>query len=195
MSQVSDCVYVSSVTDLLSIYLPEQHIVVLPIRILAISVKGMLKVANIVLEQGYCTLSDAFRSTSPMVKYMAEHARRKMLQMPLTYIRIGDPSKGQSFSILMEKFPGTDYAKLGGIINGLASAQCYKGNTLQKSVVKMLLSIAKSDREQKCLRYTISSGMTPTQARRRYGFQNIQQNTKEVEAWQIFSVFEKLFLT
>ena len=142
----------------------------------------MLKVANTILEQGYCTLSDAFRLASPTVKYTAEHARRKLLQMPLVCIRIGDPSKGQSFSILMERFPGTDYTKLGGIINGLLSAQCCKGNTLQKSVVKMLLSIAKSDRERKCLRYAISSGMTPTQARRQYGFQNIQQNTKEVEA-------------
>ena len=76
-----------------------------------------------------------------------------MLQMPLTCIQIGDPSKGQSFSILMEKFPGMDYVKLGGIINGLVSAQCYKGNTLQKSTVKMLLSIAKSDRERKRLQY------------------------------------------
>ena len=107
----------------------------------------MLKVAITILEQGYCTLSDAFSLASPMVKYTAEHVRRKLLQMPLICIRIGDPSKGQSFSILMERFPRTDYTKLGGIINGLLSAQCCKGNTLQKSVVKMLLSIAKSDRE------------------------------------------------
>ena len=81
----------------------------------------------------------------------------------------------------MEKFTETDYAIVGGIINGLLSVQCYKGNSLQKSVVKMLLSIAKSDRERKCLQYAISSGMTP-QAQRQYGFKNIQQNTKEVEA-------------
>ena len=51
---------------------------------------GMLKVANTTLEQG-CTLSDAFRLASPMVKYTAEHAGRKLLQMPLVCIRIGDP--------------------------------------------------------------------------------------------------------
>ena len=46
----------------------------------------------------------------------------------------------------------------------------------------MLLSIAKSDRERKCLRFAITAGMTPTQARRQYGFQNVRQNTSEVEA-------------
>lgn len=145
----------------------------------------MLKVANVVLEQGYCTLSEAFKLASPMVKYTAEHARRKLLQMPLICIRIGDPQKGQSCSILMEKFPGTNYSKLGGIINGLVSTQCSagKGGILQKSVVKMLLSIAQSDRERKCLRYAIysASGMTPTEARRRYGFQHMKRNAKEVE--------------
>ena len=107
--------------------------------------------------------------------------------MPLICIRIGEPQKGQSFSILMEKFPGTDYSKLGGIINGLVLTQCSAGNsgTLQKSVVKMLLSIAQSDRERKSLRYAIcsASGITPTEARRtcRYGFQHMKRNAKEVE--------------
>ena len=145
----------------------------------------MLKVANVILQQGYCTLSEAFKLVSPMVRYTAEHARRRLLQMPLICIRIGEPQKGQSFSILMEKFPGTDYSKLGGIINGLVLTQCSAGNsgTLQKSVVKMLLSIAQSDRERKSLQYAIcsASGITPTEARRRYGFQHMKRNAKEVE--------------
>ena len=49
---------------------------------------GMLKVGNIVLEQGYCTLPDAFQLASPTVKYTAERARRKLLQMPLACIRV-----------------------------------------------------------------------------------------------------------
>ena len=117
---------------------------------------GMLKVGNIVLEQG---LPDAFQLASPTVKYTAERARRKLLQLPLACIRVGDPSKGQSFSILMEKFSGTDYGELGGIVNGLLAVHSQKGIQLQKSVVKMLLSIAKSDRERKCLRFAITAGV------------------------------------
>ena len=55
-------------------------------------------------------------------------------------------------------------------------------DSLKKSVVKILLSFAGSNKERKCLRYAIYSGMTPTQARHKYGFQNVRQNAIEVEA-------------
>lgn len=104
--------------------------------------------------------------------------------MPLISIRIGDPSSGQSFSVLMEKFAGMDYSKFGIILNGLSLKQsATEGTTLEKSVVKMLLGIAKSDRERACLRFAIfkASGMTPTAARRRYGFENMSAHVEEVE--------------
>ena len=75
---------------------------------------GMLEVANSILKQGYCILSDAFRLVSPTVKCTADHARRKFLQiMPLACIRIGDPLK-------------VNYNKLGAIINALLSTHCCK---------------------------------------------------------------------
>lgn len=54
------------------------------------------------------------------------------------------PFRGK-VSILMEMFPGMDYSKLGVILNGLCLKQSTTGVTLEKSVVKMLLSIAQSD--------------------------------------------------
>ena len=54
---------------------------------------GVLMIDKTVLEQGYCSLSEAFNLTSPGVKYTAEHARRNVLQMPLVSIRIRDPSR------------------------------------------------------------------------------------------------------
>lgn len=114
--------------------------------------------------------------------YTAERARNKLLQMPLVTIRIGDPNTGHSFTILMEKFSGTDYSKLGAILNGLVSVPA-DGVSLRKSVVKMLLSIAQSDRERNCLRYAIyhASGMTPTEIRRKYGFQNMAIRASAVD--------------
>ena len=118
---------------------------------------------------------------SPEVKYTAEHARRKL---PIISVRIGDPKKGNSLIILMEKFYGTNYPKLGAILNGLVSLNptSSDGGKLQKSVVNMLLSIAQSDRERKCLRYAIysASGMTPTEARRKLGLGNMKAVPKEV---------------
>ena len=46
-----------------------------------------------VLKEGYCLLSEAFRIVAPDVKYIAEHARRLLLQMPLVAVRIGDPKR------------------------------------------------------------------------------------------------------
>ena len=50
-------------------------------------------------------------------------------------------------------------------------------------MVKMLLSIAQSDRERKCVCYAIykASGMTPTVVRRVYGFENMQLRSANVE--------------
>lgn len=143
-----------------------------------------LEVARTVLEQGYCTLSKAFGTVTTDVVYTAEHARRLLLQMPLVAIRVGDPKQGFSFSILMEKFSGTDYSKMGAIINGLANTSMRKVVTLEKSVVKMLLSISQSDRERECLRYAVykASGMTATMVRRTYGFEGMQARAISVES-------------
>ena len=70
------------------------------------------KVANKVLEQGYCSLSEAFKMVSPGVKYSAEHAKRKILQMPLVCVCVGEPFSGKSSCILIEKFQFCDYYKI-----------------------------------------------------------------------------------
>ena len=123
--RVCDCVYVSLISGLsLSKYVAAQaaHCSANHARPCS-GCDASIKVGKAVLKEGYCVLSEAFRLTSPGVKYTAEHARRKFLQMPLVSIRIGDPSKAQSFSILMEKFPGMDYSKLGIILNSLSLKQ------------------------------------------------------------------------
>ena len=79
-----------------------------------------LQVAMIILEQNYCSLAQAFRVAAPGTKYTAEFACCLLLQMPHISIRIGKPSQGNTFSIPVEKFPETDYRKLGAIINGMA---------------------------------------------------------------------------
>ena len=144
----------------------------------------LITVGKVILDKGYCILSKAFKQASPTVKYTAERARQKFLQMPLVAVRVGDPEKGHSFSILMEMLSGMDYSKIGLILNGFVLDQsATKGGILEKSVVKLLLSITESDRERKCLRYAIfkSSGMTPTAIRRRYGFEHMSVRAEDVE--------------
>ena len=112
---------------------------------------GLIMVGKTVLEKGYIVLSEAFRLASPDVKYSAEHARRKFLQVPLVAIRIGNPARGQSSSVLMEMFSGMDYSQLGRLLNNLVLNTATKGVALEKSVVKVLLRFAQSDRERMCM--------------------------------------------
>ena len=73
------------------------------------------------------------------------HARRLLLQMPLVSICIGSPKAGHSFSILMEKLSGTDHSRIASLFNSLVNTTRPKESSLEKSVVKALLSIAQSD--------------------------------------------------
>lgn len=184
--KVCDTVHVSLISDLtlaeyaeaLSVYCSQVH------THPCCKCEPLLQVANTILEESYCTLSKAFSVVHPGATYTAERARSVFLQMPLVSVRIGDPRKGHSFSLLMEKYPGTDYAKIGTIMNGLADTFAPKGSTLQKPMVKMLLSIAQSDHERECVRYALykASGMSQTAVRRTYGFENMQARGESVEA-------------
>ena len=57
-------------------------------------------------------------------------------------------------------------------MNGLATAFMLKEKTATLEKSKILLSIAQSDRERECVRYTIhkASGMTPSAIRQAFGF-------------------------
>ena len=78
----------------------------------------MLQVATTVLQEGFCLLSSAFKTVSPTVKYQTDTARRLLLQMPLVSVRVGSPSSGKSFIVLIEKFQGTDFTKVSLVLNG-----------------------------------------------------------------------------
>lgn len=80
----------------------------------------MLRVAQLVHTEGYCSWPHAFSIVSPGVKYMAEKARRH-LQMPLVSVRIGNPAKGNSFPILIEHCHWVDYSKIRLVLDGLLS--------------------------------------------------------------------------
>jgi len=96
--------------------------------------------------EGYCLLHKTFSIVSPTVKYRAEQACRMLLQMPLICVHIGDPLSGKSFCVLLEKFHGADFAKIGTLINNLAlSLKGANPMVMERSCVK---NLAQSDRER-----------------------------------------------
>lgn len=104
----------------------------------------MMQVAKIVLEHSFCRLCQAFKVVSPTVRYSTSRAITKLLQMPLVAVQIGNASSGTSFTILLEKFQGTDYFKMASVFNQMT--ELMKGTEGQQSIdrklVKMLLNLA-----------------------------------------------------
>ena len=42
---------------------------------------------------------------SPHAKYTADRGRRRLLQMSLVSVRLGNPVEGKSFTVLLKTFP------------------------------------------------------------------------------------------
>ena len=66
-----------------------------------------------------------------------------------------------------------DLTKVGLILNHLTA--CSDSNSLEKSCAKLLLSLAQSDREHRCIKYAIfkASGVLATKAQLKFGFESI----------------------
>ena len=143
----------------------------------------LLKVAETILRDGYCTLHQAFELASPNTSYDTHCAKRKLLQLPLVAIRIGKPASGTAFTLFLEYCHGVDYKKMSLFLNAMNAQSKEKCGGLEKSMVKKRLGLAQSDRERECIRYTIfkASGVTPTQARLKYGFEHMVERAKKVE--------------
>ena len=68
----------------------------------------LLKAAQTILANG---LKSLFKVAFPDVTYTAYNARRRLSQLPLVTIRIGNRSSGNSTIIVMEYVNGVDYIK------------------------------------------------------------------------------------
>ena len=123
----------------------------------------LLKVAETVLKDGFCTLRQACDMTSANTPYDTNRAKQKLLQLPLVAIRIGKPGSGTAFTLLLEHYHSVDYKKMSVVLNAMVAHSKSDVSRLSKSIVKKLLGLAQSNRERECIRYTLFKS-TPTQA-------------------------------
>ena len=78
---------------------------------------GLLMVANSIVSEDYVQLSTAFRSAFPGVTYHAINAKRKLLRMPVTALRVGDNIGGLSCVYLFEHSESVNYHQLLQLLN------------------------------------------------------------------------------
>ena len=142
---------------------------------------SMLQIATTILNEGFLSLKQAYTKHFPSVKYKPDHARRRLLQMPLACVRIVF-SAGVSECYIVEHRPQINHESVLSLLKNLVHKDSSK-TSLSKPEVKSLLAICQSDRERECVRYAIykSSGVTATQARKQFGFKSMNQRSKRLE--------------
>uniref|UniRef100_A0A1X7STF2 Uncharacterized protein n=1 Tax=Amphimedon queenslandica TaxID=400682 RepID=A0A1X7STF2_AMPQE len=144
----------------------------------------MIHAATLVLENGFVSLAATYRSAFPNSSYTAEHARQRLLQLPLMCFLIGHASEGNAQYILMENNPGASHQKLRIMIDGLSSlyTQSMKTPCLDRASMDCLLLLGQSERERTCIKYLVckASGISCTKARKLYGFDNMSTKNDTV---------------
>ena len=139
--------------------------------------------AKLVKDRGICPLSHIYRQVFLFTKYNNRAAKRKLLQIPVAAIRCGSPESGTSRTFLMEILPGCDHIYQKIIDFYLESVQWASETAtpaMTKDHLRQLLTLAQSDRERECIKYAVykSSGLTPSAARRLYGFEEMSRREK-----------------
>ena len=142
----------------------------------------MLLVARNIEMNGWVKLGEAFKNVFPNVSYTPTYARRRLLQMPLVCICI-DYKPGVHECYLLEHVPGVNYQHFLHLFQAVNQHTPQQAATLSKQEVKSLLNVCTSDRERAYLRYAVfkASGLSATQAHKRFGFQSITKHAKNVE--------------
>ena len=126
VQKVSDTVYVSLVEHLsLSDYIIARRAFCdLMHTAPCTTCEQMLMVAQIVSNDRYCSLCRAYSIVSPDTEYHSFNARRKLLQMPLVSVCVGDPAKGRSFTILIEHSHGANYSRMSLVLSNKWNGWC-----------------------------------------------------------------------
>lgn len=139
--------------------------------------EGLLKVANIVIKEGFVKLKHAAELCSPNVKCTSAHARRKLLQ-----IGIGSIPEGTFCLYLVEKQSSAALYVLQSLIK-----ETYMKKTTRKGLtkeeMKMLLNLTESESERNRLKYAVvkSTGLSSTKAKAMYGFDEMTHKISDVE--------------
>ena len=110
---------------------------------------GFLHVANEVLQKGFLKLKSAFEMAYPDATYKSWHARRRMLQMPLASLGIGNRSRGSYSIFLVEKQDHVKYSIMQTFLNQWIKCETVEpALPLTKETMNSLLKIAESDVEK-----------------------------------------------
>ena len=144
----------------------------------------MLNVASGILNQGFMTLKSAMTISSPHVRqYKASLARRKLLQMPLACIGVGNVSQGSYCMYLVEKQSQVDYSIFQTLLEKAAIKPGAKELSISKEEMSNLLYLAETESQRELLKYAVvkAAGLSNTKAKHFYGINGVKKRKEKVE--------------
>jgi hypothetical protein len=107
-----------------------------------------------IIEDGYLTLKPAFKLVSPdVLHYKTSKGRRKLFQMPLAYVGVGDRTKGNYCFYVLQKQETVDYVIFQTLLAKATCKQSVPMANLSKCELKELLYPAESDSQREMLKY------------------------------------------
>ena len=144
---------------------------------------NLTKAADMILQNGFCSLSSLFCTAFPGISYTPKQARCRLVQLPVALIRVGEPSSGCSDIKVMEHIPGLDYRKWKKLMEMYFQKSSSTRPSMSKDSFRQLLSFAQGRRERETLTYAVykASGISATAARKHYGIENIVQRSHVIE--------------
>ena len=169
--------------------------------------KAMVQAANIIIEKGICSLASLYRTVFPDLGYKSCNAKEKLLRMPLVAILCRSSNAGNAVLLIMEYTSGVDYTKVALLLDR-ATHQGTQSFNISKQELRMLLSVAQTQREHQLISYGIvkSLGLSSKSAKHHFGITRVpsriarvQQNITDMQALrevinQISHVKEKSIL-
>ena len=90
----------------------------------------------------------------PDIVYESEHAKQKLLQMPLVIICSGSISHGQSELFVMEHIASVDYVRISQFLD-CTKKQASTSILLNNGEFTQLLGVAHTERERQCISYCL----------------------------------------
>ena len=142
----------------------------------------MITAAQIIMENGICSLAHVAKTVFPVVVYQSENAKQKFMKIPLVIICTSSSNSGKCELLVQEYIPGTDYIKVAFMLERITQ-QSQSSQSISKVEFKKLLSLGQTEYECMCLSYSVFKvlGLSAKCAKKHYGMTRTTQCNEQLE--------------
>ena len=137
-----------------------------------------------ILDECVVELASSYKRYFPLVKYKAEQAVRKLLQMPVTIIQMTLNGPGSQRLYDLETLQGVDIPR---VIN--MAEKCLQGKTcfqsgMSREVLKDLCTLASSESDRLLIKYACCKGqnLSKNKASNLYGFGDFHEHESRINS-------------